>query len=97
MNELQAQIEQMHREMVERHPALSDPLRQLEAHLLHVRDATVNHIRHIRALQQQSEAIIRGELEALREVLSPRQVPPPIPDIEDRFVTPRFIGREAAE
>jgi len=96
MNELQAQIEQMHREMVERHPTLADPLRQLEAHLLHVRDATVNHIRHIRALQQQSEAIIRGELEALREVLSPRQVPPPIPDIEERYTRPRFLT-EAAE
>lgn len=96
MNELQQQIEEMHRQMVERHPALADPLRQLEAHLIHVRDATVGHIRHIRALQQQSEAIIRGELEALREVLSPRQTPPPIPDIEDRYTRPRFIG-EAAE
>jgi hypothetical protein len=95
MNELREQIEELHRQMLAAHPALLENLRALEMHLLHERDATVQHIRHIRSIRQQSEAIIRGEWEALREVLIPTQTPPPIPSVEDRYTRPRFLSEVA--
>jgi Ser/Thr protein kinase RdoA (MazF antagonist) len=72
---------------------LIENLQRLEAHLLHERDSTVGHIRHIKALRHEREAIIRGELEALRAALVPTQAntPPPIPDLEERFAAPRYL------
>ena len=102
MNDLREQIEAMHRQMLETHPALMDGLHQLELHLLHEHQATVDHIRHVRALRTQTAAILRSELEALRETLLPTHTPPPIPQpqpvppLEERFSAPRFLA-EAAE
>lgn len=92
MNELIEEIERLRLEMLAAQPTLQGKLQALEQHLLAERDGVIGHIRHIKALRQQSEAIIRGELEALREALIPTQAPPPIPDIEQRFTRPRFIG-----
>lgn len=97
-DDLIAQIERMRLEMIMNTPKVAAHLTQLEQHLLHERDATVNHIRHIATIRHQSDAVIREELEALRTVLTYQQQPeqPQIPDVEERFVAPRFI-REAAE
>ncbi len=102
MNELEEAVERLRLEMMLKHPRLAENLKALEAHILHERDATIGHIRHIRHLRQESQAMIRGELEALREVLAPvealpEHAPPPlptgsIPDIEQRFTKPRFLA-----
>jgi hypothetical protein len=93
MNDLIDQIERLRLEMLLGQPQLIENLQRLEAHLLHERDNTVGHIRHIKALRNESEAIIRGELEALRAALVPTQAntPPPIPDLEERFAAPRYL------
>ncbi len=97
MKELEDAVEKLRLEMLLSHPTLAENLRSLEAHLLHERDATLNHIRHIKALRHETEAMIRGELEALRELLVPTELPPPVPSIEERFTRPRFIGGETIQ
>lgn len=103
MNDLREQIEAMRQQMLETRPALMDGLHQLEQHLLHEHRTTVEHIQHVRALRKQTAAILRSELEALRETLLPTHTPPPIPvqaqtvpPLEERFSPPRFLT-EAAE
>jgi hypothetical protein len=78
--------------MLAAQPGIAGKLQALEQIVLHERDATINHIRHVKRLRQESEAMIRGELEALREALSPTHAPPAIPDIEERYAAPRFIN-----
>lgn len=101
MNELEQAVERLRMEMLLQHPRLAENLKAIENHLLHERDATLNHIRHIAALKQETQAIIRGELEALRSVLIEMQTPPPIPqtqavpEIEQRFTRPRFLAEVA--
>ncbi len=92
MNELREQIEELHRQMLAAHPALLEPLRQLEARLLQTRDATLAHIKHIQAIDEQSKHMIAEELQILREVLMGRNTPPPIPNIEERYSRPRFLS-----
>ena len=86
-------------------PTVATNLSEIERYLLWQRDATIGHIRHIHNIRDESEAMIRAELEALRSVLVtppmvPAHVPPPIPQqppaIEERFAPPRCL-REAAE
>jgi hypothetical protein len=96
MNDLIDQIERLRLEMLLGQPQLIENLQRLEQHLLHERDCTVGHIRFIASLRQESEAVIKAELEALRAVLVPQRVPPPIPSIEERYSKPRFLN-EAAE
>lgn len=100
-DDLISQIERLRLEMTAGPPKLATNLAQIEHHLLHERDATLGHIRHIASIKFETEHIVRAELEALRSILVPQPVavPPPlpeIPDIEERFTPPRFM-QEAAE
>ena len=102
MNELEQSVERLRLEMLMQHPRLAENLKAIESHLLHERDATLNHIRHIAALKQETEAIVRGELEALRAILIQMQTTPPpipqtqaVPEIEQRFTRPRFLAEVA--
>lgn len=95
MNELEEAVERLRLEMMLQQPPIAEGLKSLEAHLLHERDAILNHIRHIKALRQESSAMIRGELESLREVLMPVQAQPAVPVLEERFTAPRILGRVA--
>jgi hypothetical protein len=92
MKELEEAVERLRMEMLLSSPTLAENLRSLEAHLLHTRDATLNHIKHIRSIDEQSKQMIAAELELLREALMGRETPPPIPDIEQRFAKPRFLS-----
>ena len=97
MTELEEAVERLRLEMMLQQPPIAEGLKSLEQHLLHERDAILNHIRHIKALRQESSAMIRGELESLREVLIPVSVPaaPAVPVLEERFTAPRILGRVA--
>jgi hypothetical protein len=101
-DDLIQQIERLRLEMLASGPKLATPLQQIEHHLIHERDATVTHIRHIASLRYETDNIVRNEREALRSILVPQPaaVPPPlpqdVPDVEERWAPPRFM-REAAE
>jgi hypothetical protein len=103
MNELEQAVERLRMEMLLQHPRLAENLKAIESHLLHERDATLGHIRHIAALKQETQAIIRGELEALRDVLIQAHAPTPppipqtqaVPEIEQRYTRPRFLSEVA--
>lgn len=102
-DDLATQIERLRLELQAGPPTVANNLSEIERHLLWQRDATIGHIRHIASIRDESDAMIRAELETLRSVLvrgsgaapAPAPVPPPLPDdpvdIEKRWLPPRFM------
>ena len=82
-DDLATQIERLRLELQAGPPTVANNLTEIERHLLWQRDATIGHIRHIASIRDESDAMIRAELEALRTVLvrssAPVPAAPPVP------------------